>query len=140
MRRLGAVADAPPVSVFRKVVYDLVAVVELRAALHINKFWNFNAGALEEFLKLALLRLQLAIVGEIGVDHSRHNALRDTFNAVGRLLHDLDKTRLDEMLLLFDDLRLDLLARPCAWNENDASVAEATEPVAAIDVLCNVNR
>ena len=44
------------------------------------------------------------------------------------------------MLLLFDDLRLDLLARPCTCNENNTPVTKATEPVAAIDVLCNVNR
>ena len=44
------------------------------------------------------------------------------------------------MFLLFDDLRLDLLARPCTWNENDASVAQASKSIAAIDVLCNVNR
>ena len=44
------------------------------------------------------------------------------------------------MLPFLYDLGLDLLARPCAWNENDASVSEAAETVAAVDVLCNVNR
>ena len=120
-------------------VYDLVAVVELRAALRRNEFWYFNAGAFEELLKLVLLRLKLPVVGKISVDHPWHNALRGTFDAVGRFFNDLYKTRLDEMLLLLDDFRLDLFARPCARNENDASVAKAAEPVATIDVLRNID-
>ena len=42
--------------------------------------------------------------------------------------------------LLLEDLRFDLLASPSTWNENDASVAKTSEPIAAIDVLRNVDR
>ena len=121
-------------------VYDLVAIVELGATLRRNEFRHFNASAFEELLKLALLRLKLPIVGEIGVDHSGHNALRGTFAAVGRFFNDLDKFCLYVVALLLDDLRLDLLASPCTWNEDNASVTKSPESVAAIDVLRNIDR
>ncbi len=44
------------------------------------------------------------------------------------------------MLFFRGDFRLDLFARKCARDEYDASIAQAAEPVAAINRLFYINR
>ena len=88
----------------------------------------------EKVLELVLLEANFGGVRHIGIHHAWNGrpSLGEPF--WNRLLY-VHETRLDETLLLFYDFGLHRFARVRARYERHASVAEASESVAAIDGL-----
>ena len=140
VRRLGAVTDTPITADFRKMIDDLIAVIEgIRRRGH-TEIRNLDPRALEKLAQLKLLRLALCPMGKTRVDHARHDIGRGYVDALRARLDDFDQPRLDITLLLADDFGLDRFSGERSGHEYHPAVAKPTEPVAAVDVLCDIYR
>ena len=107
-------------------------------AIRPRNLGNGYSRPFEELGKLALLRRGLALVGEPGIDHARHDRPR-FLNALRARLEDIHEASLDVMALFISYLGPDPLACPGPRNEHHAPVAKAAKTIAAIYVLSNEN-